>query len=265
MTDILNKINQTKFEEVAFFKTQISLNDIKHKAQDTEKPRPFLAAVHNKHAQNQAAVIAEIKKASPSKGLIRADFNPPLLANVYQAGGAACLSVLTDEKYFSGSLKFLQQAKVACDLPVLRKDFIVDEYQIYQARANGADAVLLIAASLSANQLQDFESIAHELNMTALIELHDEDEWQKCEQLTSPLFGVNNRNLRTFQVDTAQTLRLLPLLKNKTVVCESGIQNNADIVNMQNNGVHTFLVGESLMRQENVTQALQKLLGITAA
>ena len=265
MTDILNKINQTKFEEVAFVKTQISLNDIKSHAQDTEKPRHFLAAVHNKHAQNQAAVIAEIKKASPSKGLIRADFNPPLLANAYQAGGAACLSVLTDEKYFSGSLKFLQQAKVACGLPVLRKDFIVDEYQIYQARANGADAVLLIAASLSANQLQDFESIAHELNMTALIELHDEDEWQKCEQLTSPLFGVNNRNLRTFQVDTAQTLRLLPLLKNKTVVCESGIQNNADIVNMQNNGVHTFLVGESLMRQENVTQALQKLLGITAA
>lgn len=265
MSDILNKINQTKFEEVAFAKKQISLNDIKSHAKDAEKPRNFLAALHAKHAQNQAAVIAEIKKASPSKGLIRADFNPPKLAQAYEQGQAACLSVLTDEQYFSGSLKYLQEARAACGLPVLRKDFIVDEYQIYQARANGADAVLLIAASLSATQLSDFESIAHELQMTALIELHDEDEWQKCEHLTSPLFGVNNRNLRSFVVDNAQTLRLLPLLKNKTVVCESGIQTHTDIVNMQNNGVHTFLVGESLMRQENVTIALQKLLGIQAA
>ncbi|MBP3220421.1 MAG: indole-3-glycerol phosphate synthase TrpC [Neisseriaceae bacterium] len=261
MTDILNKINQTKFEEVAFAKKHISLADIKLQAQDRENPRDFLAALHAKHAHNQAAVIAEIKKASPSKGLIRADFNPPALAKAYEQGGAACLSVLTDEKYFSGSLKYLQQAKAACDLPVLRKDFVVDEYQIYQARANSADAVLLIAASLSDNQLQEFEAIAHALNMTALIELHDEDEWQKCQHLTSPLFGVNNRNLRSFAVDTAQTLRLLPLLKNKTVVCESGIQTHTDIVNMQNNGVHTFLVGESLMREENVTIALQKLLG----
>ena len=261
MTDILNKINQTKFEEVAFAKKQISLNDIKHHAQDCEPPRNFLAALHAKHAHNQAAVIAEIKKASPSKGIIRADFNPPLLANAYEQGQAACLSVLTDEQYFSGSLKYLQEAKAACNLPVLRKDFVVDEYQIYQARANGADAVLLIAASLSSTQLSDFESIAHELQMTALIDLHDEDEWQKCEHLTSPLFGVNNRNLRSFAVDIAQTLRLLPLLKNKTVVCESGIQTHTDIVNMQNNGVHTFLVGESLMREENVTIALQKLLG----
>ena len=261
MTDILNKINQIKFEEVAFAKKHISLADIKLQAQDRENPRDFLAALHAKHAHNQAAVIAEIKKASPSKGLIRADFNPPALAKAYEQGGAACLSVLTDEKYFSGSLKYLQQAKAACDLPVLRKDFVVDEYQIYQARANSADAVLLIAASLSDNQLQEFEAIAHALNMTALIELHDEDEWQKCQHLTSPLFGVNNRNLRSFAVDTAQTLRLLPLLKNKTVVCESGIQTHTDIVNMQNNGVHTFLVGESLMREENVTIALQKLLG----
>ncbi|MBR2251834.1 MAG: indole-3-glycerol phosphate synthase TrpC [Neisseriaceae bacterium] len=265
MTDILNKINQSKFEEVAFAKKHISLNDIKAKAQDAEKPRDFLAALHAKHAHNQAAVIAEIKKASPSKGLIRADFNPHELANAYQAGGAACLSVLTDEQYFSGSLKYLQEAKAACDLPILRKDFVVDEYQIYQARANGADAVLLIAASLSDNQLQEFETIAHALNMTALIELHNEHEWQKCERLTSPLFGVNNRNLRTFAVDTNQTVRLLPLLKNKTVVCESGIQTHSDILKMQENGVHTFLVGESLMRQENVTLALQQLLGVQAA
>lgn len=260
MRDILQEINHSKLAEVQAALASCSLQEIKSLAKDQAPTRPFLSALQSRPL-GSAAVIAEIKKASPSKGLIREDFNPPSIAQAYEKGGATCLSILTDKTYFQGDLAYLQAARASVSLPVLRKDFVVDAYQIYQARAHGADAVLLIAASLSANQLADFEGIAHELGMAALIELHDEDEWQKCAQLTSPLFGVNNRNLRTFAVDTAQTVRLLPLLAGKTVVCESGIQSHQDICDMQQHGVNTFLVGESLMRQTNITQALRDLIG----
>ena len=258
--NILEKINQTKREEVALAKGHISLDDIKAMAKEMPPARPFLKAIHDKHQQQQVAVIAEIKKASPSKGLIRPDFQPALLAHDYEIGGAACLSVLTDQNYFQGAPEYLLEAKNACSLPVLRKDFLIDPYQVYQARTWHADAILLIAASLSAEQMQEMEGIAHELSMTVLVELHDEDEWKKCEQLTSPLFGVNNRNLKTFEVNLQQTARLLPLLQDKTVVCESGIQTHDDIVEQQKQGVHTFLIGETLMRQSQVDIALKNLL-----
>lgn len=261
MSDILEQINQSKWQEVQADLAQQPLSQMRAMAQDSAAPRPFIHAIHNTIHTDGAAVIAEIKKASPSKGLIREDFNPPDIALAYEQGGAACLSVLTDKKYFQGDLAYLQAARERVSLPVLRKDFVVDVYQIYQARAHQADAVLLIAASLSQMQLEEFEGVAHELGMAALIELHNEDEWRKCEKLTSPLFGVNNRNLRTFEVDTEQTIRLLPLLAGKTVVCESGIATHQDIVHMQAHGVQTFLVGESLMRQENVEHALRHLLG----
>ncbi|MDO5686061.1 MAG: indole-3-glycerol phosphate synthase TrpC [Neisseria sp.] len=260
MSDILSQINRTKRLEVDAAQAAVSLADIRAQAADVAPPRGFLAAIHAKHQAQRAAVIAEIKKASPSKGLIREDFQPAEIARAYERAGAACLSVLTDETYFQGSAAYLEEARAAVQLPALRKDFMIDPYQIYQARAWGADAVLLIAASLNAAQLQEMEGIAHELGMDVLVELHDADEWQKCEKLTSPLFGVNNRNLRTFAVDTEQTLRLLPLLAGKTVVCESGIASHQDIAHMRAHGVHTFLVGESLMRQENIESALRLLL-----
>lgn len=258
--DILQKINADKILEVRAAQTRIPLAEIRARAADAEPARDFLAAVRTRCANRQNALIAEIKKASPSKGLIREDFHPADLARAYADGGAACLSVLTDEKYFQGSLNYLAQAKNAVSLPVLRKDFVVDFYQIHQARAAGADAVLLIAASLEKNQLAEFEHAAHEYGMTALIELHEEREWEKCADLASPLFGVNNRNLRTFAVDTAQTVRLLPLLAGKTVVCESGIGSRDDIAAMNRHGVYAFLVGESLMRQTDVARATRALL-----
>lgn len=260
MSDILVQINQTKAAEVSAAKAAISLTEMQAMAADAAPPRDFLAAIIAKHEAQRVAVIAEIKKASPSKGLIRNDFHPAEIAQAYERAGAACLSVLTDSAYFQGSVEALQAARAAVKLPVLRKDFMIEPYQIYQARSWGADAVLLIAASLSADQLAEMEGIAHELGMTVLVELHEESEWDKCTQLTSPLFGVNNRNLRTFAVDTLQTVRLLPLLAGKTVVCESGIATHADIVKMRAHGVHTFLVGESLMRQDNIEAALRLLL-----
>ncbi|MBR7059059.1 MAG: indole-3-glycerol phosphate synthase TrpC [Neisseriaceae bacterium] len=262
MNDILTHINQRKAEEIAAQQKKINKTEMRQRAIDAQPPRNFLDAIVNKHANNQVAIIAEIKKASPSKGLIRKNFNPAEIATAYEKANAACISVLTDEDFFQGHIDFIEIVKQACNLPVLRKDFIIDPYQVYQARAFGADAILLIASSLSAEQLIELETIAHELNMSVLVELHNEDELKKCQQLTSSLFGVNNRNLHTFEVDTNQTLRLLPLLKNKIVVCESGIKTHNDIVMMNNHGVQTFLVGESLMRQENVENALRVLLGI---
>ncbi|MBR6026289.1 MAG: indole-3-glycerol phosphate synthase TrpC [Neisseriaceae bacterium] len=262
MNDILSRINQRKAEEIGALQKKIGIVEMQQRAFDAKHPRNFLDAIVSKHSNGQVAVIAEIKKASPSKGLIRKDFRPSKIAIAYEKANAACISVLTDEDFFQGHIDFIEIVKQACNLPVLRKDFIIDPYQVYQARAFGADAILLIASSLSTEQLIELESIAHELKMTVLVELHHEDELEKCQRLTSPLFGVNNRNLRTFEVDTKQTLRLLPLLQNKIVVCESGIKTHDDIVMMGNHGVHTFLVGETLMRQENVEYALRNLLGI---
>ena len=259
MTDILNKILATKAEEVAAAKAAVPLDEIKRQAAAAAPARDFLAAIHAKHAAAQPAVIAEVKKASPSKGLIRADFNPVEIALAYERAGAACLSVLTDAPYFQGAPEYLQQVKAAVALPVLRKDFMIDDYQVYQARAWGADAILLIAAALEAAQLEALERTAHELGMTVLLELHDQSELAKCRKLTTKLVGVNNRNLRTFDVSLQQTLDLLPELGGKTVVTESGIAGKTDVVFMQNHGVHTFLIGETFMRADNIEAAVKSL------
>ena len=259
MTDILNKILATKAEEVAAAKAAVPLDEIKRQAAAAAPARDFLAAIHAKHAAAQPAVIAEVKKASPSKGLIRADFNPVEIALAYERAGAACLSVLTDEQYFQGSPEYLRQVRAAVNLPVLRKDFIIDDYQVYQARAWGADAVLLIAAALEAEQLAQFEATAHALGMTVLLELHDAAELEKCRALTTPLVGVNNRNLRTYDVSLQQTLDLLPALDGKTVVTESGITGKADVDFMQAKGVHTFLIGETFMRADDIEAAVKTL------
>ena len=259
MTDILNKILATKAEEVAAQKASVSLEDIKAQAQAAASVRSFIGSIREKHAQNLPAIIAEVKKASPSKGLIRPDFHPAEIAVAYEKAGAACLSVLTDEPYFQGSPEYLKQARAAVALPVLRKDFIIDEYQIYQARAWGADAILLIAAALEAEQLERFEAVAHELGMTVLLELHDASELEKCRNMTTPLWGVNNRNLRTFEVTLQQTLDLLPELNGKTVVTESGIRNKEDVDFMRGHGVHTFLIGETFMRADDIEAEVKKL------
>lgn len=259
MTDILQKILSSKVQEIAAAKTQITLEEIKKQANDAEPVRDFIKAICSKHEQNKPAIIAEIKKASPSKGLIRIDFNPKQHALDYEQGGAACLSVLTDELYFQGAAEYLRQARQVVSLPVLRKDFIIDEYQVYQARAWGADAILLIAAALEKATLQHLESVAHELGMAVLLELHDEAELEKCHKLTTALYGVNNRNLHTFEVDLQQTIRLLPQLHGKIVVTESGIFHKHDVNLMQEHGVNTFLIGESFMRADDIVAAVQKL------
>lgn len=260
MSNILHKILTTKKTEVEVAKSAISLAEIRTQAENQAPARNFLDAIHRRHRSGQAAIIAEIKKASPSKGLICADFYPALIAQSYEQGKAACLSVLTDEQYFQGSFVYLNEARNACSLPVLRKDFIVDAYQVYQSRAQNADAILLIAAALSLSQLLEFESIAHELGMTVLLEIHNEEELEKCQQMTTPLWGVNNRDLRTFAVDLNQTLKLLPALQGKTVVTESGIFNKDDIRLMQQHHINTFLIGESLMRSEAISQDLLALV-----
>ena len=263
MNDILKQILATKAEEVAAFRAQTALDDdIKAQAREQAATRDFVGAIRAKHAANLPAVIAEIKKASPSKGLIRPhDFNPANIAQIYEQAGAACLSVLTDEQYFQGSPAYLQQAKAACNLPALRKDFMVDAYQIYQARTWGADAILLIAAALEQAQLEEFEAIAHELGMAVLLEVHHTDEWEKCQRLTTPLVGVNNRNLRTFEVDLQQTLDYLPILaENRIIVTESGIAQRAEVDLMRKNGINTFLIGETFMRADDIGAAVAELL-----
>ncbi|PIT42882.1 indole-3-glycerol phosphate synthase TrpC [Snodgrassella alvi] len=260
MSDILNKIIATKKTEMVAAKSAATLSEVRAKAYDQAPARPFLEAIHHKHQQGKAAIIAEVKKASPSKGLIRPDFSPADIAHAYQQGGAACMSVLTDVSYFKGSLEYLNIARNACSLPVLRKDFIIDIYQVYQSRAHNADAILLIAAALSRTQLNEYEAIAHELGMTVLLEIHHEDELEKCISMSTPLWGVNNRNLRTFEVDLQQTIKLLPALNGKTVVTESGIFTTDDIHMMQQHQVNTFLIGESLMRKQNIAEELSLLV-----
>ena len=261
MTDILHKILTTKAQEVSAQKSSIPITELKAQLADAPPVRDFIGSIRAKHAPNQPAVIAEIQKASPSKGLIRPDFHPAVHARDYEAAGAACLSVLTDKPYFQGSPDYLKQARYAVSLPVLRKDFMIDEYQIYQARAWGADAVLLIAAALDTDTMRHLEDTAHELGMAVLLELHDESELDKCSRLTTPLRGVNNRNLRTFDVSLEQTLRLLPYLQGQIVITESGIRNRADVDFMRDHGVHTFLIGETFMRADNIETAVRALIG----
>jgi indole-3-glycerol phosphate synthase len=260
MSDILNKILATKAEEIAAAQARLPLAEVQALAAQQAPARDFTAAIRSKIAAGKAAVIAEIKKASPSKGVIRADFKPAEIAASYEQGGAACLSVLTDEQYFQGSADYLKQARAACTLPVLRKDFMIDAYQVYEARAMGADCILLIAAALTLAQMQQLESVAHSLGMAVLVEVHNGEELAQALQLTTPLLGINNRNLRTFEVTLETTLGLLGnIASDKIVVTESGIFTADDVKLMRDHAVHTFLVGEAFMRQENPGAELAKV------
>ncbi len=260
MSDILEKILEVKKQEVAAAQAMLPLAAIRAVAGQAVLVRDFTGALRGKISAGQAAVIAEIKKASPSKGVLRADFRPAEIAASYAQHGAACLSVLTDEQFFQGSAGYLQQARAACLLPVLRKDFIVDEYQIYQARAMGADAILLIAAALDVAQMQAFEALAHSLGMAVLVEVHDGGELDAALQLTTPLLGVNNRNLRSFEVSLQTTLALLPRIPaDRIVVTESGILKADDVRLMRSHQVHAFLVGEAFMRAQDPGVELARL------
>lgn len=260
MHDVLKRILARKQEEVAECRAQLALDAVKARANSAPPLRGFADAVAAKIAAGQSAVIAEVKKASPSKGVIRAEFDPAAIARSYEAGGAACLSVLTDVDFFQGSDTYLQQARAACTLPVLRKDFIVDEYQLYEARALGADCVLLIAAALDDVQLAEFAFIAAELGMDALVEVHDIDELERALPVPARLLGINNRNLRTFDVSLQTTLALKSAVPaDRILVTESGILAHEDVALMRSEGVHAFLVGEAFMRQPEPGQALQDL------
>ena len=264
MSDILKKIVAVKHEEVAAAQKRLPFVAMRADAESRVLTRDFVGALRAKIAKNQAAVIAEIKKASPSKGVIRANFEPADIAQSYADGdghtSAACLSVLTDTQFFQGSTDALKQARASCQLPVLRKDFMVDAYQIYQSRAMGADAVLLIAACLDDAQLQDFEAIARDLDMAVLVEVHDRAELERALQLKTELVGINNRNLRSFEVSLQTTLDLLPdVPKDRLLVTESGIVAPADVQKMRDAGVHAFLVGEAFMRAEDPGTALAQL------
>ncbi len=252
MSDILNKILATKKTEIAASKLAVSLDQLQAQAEAQGEPRDFVGSIHRKVMANKPAVIAEIKKASPSKGVIRADFKPAEIAKSYEKAGAACLSVLTDEQYFQGSAAYLKQARAACKLPVLRKDFIIDEYQVFEARAMGADCILLIVAALELAQMQKLEALANELGMAVLVEVHDADELALALQLDTPLIGINNRNLRTFEVSLQTTLDLLKIMpEDRFVVTESGIFSPEDVKLMMDNHVQGFLVGEAFMRQDD--------------
>ena len=260
MTDKLAEICATKRGEVAARKPLASLADLDGRAAHQSAPRGFEAALRHKAATGYA-LIAEIKKASPSKGLIRPDFHPADHARAYQAGGAACLSVLTDAPYFQGHEDYLVAARSACDLPVLRKDFMVDPWQVAEARAIGADAILIIVAALDDGAMAEIEAAAHERGMDVLVEVHNEAEMERAAQLQSRLIGVNNRDLKRFVTDIATTERLAPLAPDGTLlVSESGINCHADLVRLSACGTRTFLVGESLMRQVDVTAATRVLL-----
>lgn len=260
MSDILNKILATKAEEIAAAQARLPLAEVQALAAQQAPARDFVGAIRSRIAAGKAAVIAEIKKASPSKGVIRADFKPAEIAASYEQGGAACLSVLTDEQYFQGSADYLKQARAACSLPVLRKDFMIDNYQVYEARAMGADCILLIAAALTLAQMQQLEAVAHRLGMAVLVEVHNGEELAQAIQLTTPLLGINNRNLRTFEVTLDTTLGLLEKISgDKIVVTESGIFTADDVKLMRDHAVHTFLVGEAFMRQDNPGAELAKV------
>lgn len=263
MNDILQKILATKREEVAAARARVSFDQIKFQAEQRFDQRDFLGAIRARHAADVPAVIAEIKKASPSKGVLRPHFDPVAIARDYAANGAATLSVLTDAAYFQGSATDLHKVRVAVNLPILRKDFIVDAYQVYESRLMGADAILLIAAALDDAQMKEFESIARALRMAVLVEVHDEAELERALKLKTPLIGINNRNLRTFETRIETTLDLLPKVPlDRDVVSESGIHTEADVDRLLDAGVHTFLVGEAFMRAPHPGTELVRLFGL---
>jgi indole-3-glycerol phosphate synthase len=260
MSDILKRIVEVKVEEVAAARSKRSLASQREEAESRQDLRGFEAALRAKVAAGHSGVIAEIKKASPSKGVIRADFRPAEIAESYAKHGAACLSVLTDAQFFQGSTAYLQQARAACALPVLRKDFMIDEYQVFEARAMGADCILLIAACLDDAQMTDLEAVAHHLKLDVLVEVHDGAELDRALRLKTPLLGINNRNLRTFEVSLDTTLGLLDRVPaERLLVTESGILAQADVQKMRAAQVNAFLVGETFMRAPDPGVALAAL------
>jgi indole-3-glycerol phosphate synthase len=258
--DILKKIVARKWEEIAERSAKVSVDALKARLADADAPRGFAAAIEAKIAAGRAGVIAEIKKASPSKGVLREDFRPAEIARSYAANGAACLSVLTDVDFFQGGDDYLQEARAACALPVIRKDFIVDPYQVYEARAMSADCILLIVACLEDEQMRELNDLAHALGMDVLIEVHDAAELERALKVDNRLVGINNRNLRTFEVSLDTTLDLLERIPDdRLVVTESGIHMPADVKLMRDHDVHAFLVGEAFMRAEDPGARLAEL------
>lgn len=262
MSDVLQRILAVKREEVAAAKRAIPPHEIEARARAAAPARDFVGAIRAKGAAGRPAVIAEIKRASPSKGLLRENFDPAAIARSYEAGGATCLSVLTDRQFFQGSPEHLIAARAACSLPVLRKDFMLEPYQVHEARALGADCILLIAAALAPEAMRALEEIAHELGMAVLVEIHDATELNAALALRTPLIGVNNRNLRSFETRLETTLELLPSVPGeRIVVAESGILIRADAERLSRAGVGAFLVGEAFMRAPEPGKALCKLFG----
>jgi len=258
--DILKKIIVRKQQEIAERSAQTSVSALQDRVASLPAPRAFVEAIHSEIAQGKPAVIAEIKKASPSKGVIREQFDPVAIAQSYAKGGATCLSVLTDVDFFQGSDEYLQQARNACALPVLRKDFILDPYQVYEARAIQADCILLIVAALSDAQLLELSKLATQLKMDVLVEVHDAEELQRALALDVPLIGINNRNLRTFEVSLQTTIDLLPQIpSDRIVVTESAIHTPEDVVFMRKHNVNVFLVGEAFMRADDPGDKLAEL------
>lgn len=264
--DVLKKILLRKTEEIADRLTRVALDEQRRRAAAADAPRGFARALRQRVDAGQPAVIAEIKKASPSKGVLRPEFHPADIARSYAAHGAACLSVLTDRDFFQGSEDYLREARAACDLPVIRKDFIIDPYQVFEARAIGADCILLIAAALDDESLRALSALAGELGMDVLVEVHDAPELERALALGLPLIGINNRNLRSFEVSLQTTLDLLSAIPNdRLVVTESGILAPDDVALMRRHGVHAFLVGESFMRASDPGVRLAELFGLPVA
>jgi len=259
MSDILDRIIEVKRGEVRVALESVPLEELRLQA-STRDSRDFVGALRAKHAAGKPAIIAEVKKASPSKGVLRENFVPAEIAKSYEKGGAACLSVLTDVQFFKGSVAYLEEARAACSLPVLRKDFIVDPYQILEARAMGADCILLIAAALQPSQMRDLEAYAHSLGLAVLVEVHDRDELEQSLTLKTPLIGVNNRNLRTFETSIETTIGMLDMVpEDRIVVTESGILSRVDVDRLRAMDVQTFLVGEAFMRADDPGTELARM------
>lgn len=262
MSNTLEEICARKREHITRQKQRMSQTELYNRARQATPPRGFHVALKQRVAEGGIGLIAEVKKASPSKGIIRADFDPEYAAKAYETGGATCLSVLTDEPYFQGADVYLISARAAVKLPVLRKDFMLDPYQVLESRSLAADCILLIMAALSDEQAAELESLAHELGMDVLVEVHDAPELERALRLKSKLVGINNRNLKTLAVDLATSEQLAALVPaDYTLVCESGIGGHADITRMQSHRINCFLVGESLMREKDITAATRQLLG----
>jgi len=259
MSDILDRIIEVKRGEIRIAQESLSLEELRLQA-STRDSRDFVGALRAKHAEGKPAIIAEVKKASPSKGVLRENFVPADIAKSYEQGGAACLSVLTDVQFFKGSVAYLEEARAACSLPVLRKDFIVDAYQVLEARAMGADCILLIAAALQPLQMRDLEAYAHSLGLAVLVEVHDRDELEQSLTLKTPLIGVNNRNLRTFETSIETTIGMLDMVpEDRIVVTESGILSRVDVDRLRAMDVQTFLVGEAFMRADDPGTELARM------